>query len=98
MVRIHLPEVEGFDLNRRSFNRNAEIIRSGKGYYAAINYEGLDVQGTIFPTVEGAMRDMISNLQAKGFFKLRSRVNFKGQRYLAEWEPWIDYPDLAKVK
>jgi hypothetical protein len=97
-MRVEIHQVEGFDLNRRSFNRNAEIIRSGKGYYAAINYEGLEVQGTIFPTIEGAMRDMITNLQAKGFFKLRSRVNFKGQRYLAEREPWIDYPDLAKVK
>ena len=97
-MRVEIHQIEGFDPNRRSFNRNAEIIRSGKGYYAAINYEGMGVQGGIFPTVEGAMRDLISNLQPKGFTRLRSRVNFKGQRYLAEREPWIDYPDLAKVK
>ena len=97
-MRAEIHQVEGFDPNRRSFNRNAEIIRSGKGYYATLNYEGLEVQGTIFPTIERAMRDLISNLQAKNFFRLRSRVNFKGQRYLAEREPWIDYPDMAKVK
>ena len=97
-MRVEIHQVEGFDPNRRSFNRNAEIIRSGKGYYAAMNYEGKQVQGVIFNTIEGAMRDLISNLQAKGFLKLRSRVNFKGQRYLAEREPWIDYPDLSKVK
>jgi len=97
-VRVEIHQVEGFDSNRRSFNRNAEIIRSGKGYYAAINYEGLEVQGMIFPTIEGAMRDLVSNLQVKGFSKLRSRVNFKRQKYLAEREPWIDYPDPAKVK
>ena len=97
-MRVEIHQVEGFDPNRRSFNRNAEIIRSGKGYYATLNYEGLEVQGTIFPTIEGAVRDLISNLQAKNFLRLRTRVNFKGQRYLAEREPWIDYPDLAKVK
>ena len=97
-MRVEIHQVEGFDPNRRMFNRNAEIIRSGKGYYAAMNYEGQQVQGVIFNTIEKAMQDLISNLQAKGFSKLRSRVNFKGQRYLAEREPWIDYPDLAKVK
>jgi hypothetical protein len=24
---------------------------------------------------------------------MRSRLNFRGQRYLAEREPWIDYAD-----
>ena len=97
-MKVEIHQVEGFDPQRRSFNRNAEIIRSGKGYYALLNYEGMEVQGAIFPTIEGAMRDLIVNLQAKSFLRLRSRVNFKGQRYLAEREPWIDYPDLAKVK
>jgi hypothetical protein len=97
-MRVEIHQVEGFDPNHRSFNRNAEIIRSGKGYYAAINYEGLQVQGMIFNTIEGAMRDLISSLQAKGFSRLRSRVNFKGQRYLAEREPWVDYSDAVKAK
>ena len=97
-MRVEIHQVEGFDPNPRSFNRNAEVSRSGKGYYAAINYEGLQTQGQIFPTIEGAMRDLILNLQAKGFSRLRSRVNFKGQRYLAEREPWVDYPDPVKVK
>ena len=97
-MKVEIHQVEGFDPNPRSFNRNAEVIRSGKGYYAAINYEGLQIQGQIFPTIEAAIRDLISNLQAKGFSRLRTRVNFKGQRYLAEREPWVDYPDPVNVK
>lgn len=97
-MRVEIHQVEGFDLSHRSFNRNAEVFRSGKGYYAAMNYEGQQVQGMIFNTIEKAMQDLISNLQAKGFSRLRSRVNFKGQRYLAEREPWVDYSDTVKVK
>jgi len=97
-MKVEIHQVEGFDPSHRSFNRNAEVFRSGKGYYAAMNYEGQQVQGMIFNTIEKAMLDLISNLQAKGFSRLRSRVNFKGQRYLAEREPWIDYSDAVKAK
>jgi len=97
-MRVEIHQVEGFDPGHRSFNRNAEVIRSGKGYYAAMNYEGQQVQGMVFNTIEKAMLDLISNLQAKSFTRLRSRVNFKGQRYLAEREPWVDYADTVKVK
>jgi len=58
-----------------------------------LHYEGLRVEsGTHF---EAAMviGDLAERLQRLGFTQLRSRVNFKGSRYLAERQPWIDYPD-----
>lgn len=91
VVEIH--QVEGFDPQRRSFNRNAEIHRSDQGLSARFFYEGLRVDtGTHFE-VEGAMSELAERLRKLGFTQLRSRVNFKGSRYLAERQPWIDYPD-----
>jgi hypothetical protein len=34
-------------------------------------------------------------MQGFGFTKLRTRANFKGTKYLAEKETWLDYQDLA---
>jgi hypothetical protein len=34
-------------------------------------------------------------MQGFGFTKLRTRANFKGVKYLAEKETWLDYQDLA---
>jgi len=34
-------------------------------------------------------------MQRFAFSRLRTRANFKGTKYLAEKETWIDYPDLA---
>jgi len=34
-------------------------------------------------------------MQRFGFGKLRTRANFKGSKYLAEKETWLDYQDLA---
>jgi hypothetical protein len=39
--------------------------------------------------------ELVQKLQALGFSRLRTRANFKGSRYLAEKETWIEYPDPA---
>lgn len=89
VTEIH--QVEGFDPQHRSFNRNAEIQRGDQGLAARFFYEGLRVDtGTHFE-VEEVMNDLVERLQKLGFSQLRSRVNFKGSRYLAERQPWIDY-------
>ncbi|MEW6684527.1 MAG: hypothetical protein AB1451_16665 [Nitrospirota bacterium] len=89
---IEIHQVEGFDPQHRSFNRNAEIHRSEQGLSARFFYEGLRVDtGTHFE-VEQVMADLVTRLQKIGFTQLRSRVNFRGSRYLAERQPWIDYP------
>lgn len=88
---IEIHQIEGFDPQHRSFNRNAEIHRSEQGLSARFFYEGLRVDtGTHFE-VEEALTELVDRLQKIGFTQLRSRVNFRGSRYLAERQPWIDY-------
>ncbi|MFZ5876232.1 MAG: hypothetical protein ACOYXU_07460 [Nitrospirota bacterium] len=91
MIEIH--QVEGFDPQHRSFNRNAEIHRSEQGLSARFFYEGLRVDTGTFFEVDQVMHDLAERLRQVGFTMLRSRVNFRGSRYLAERQPWIDYPD-----
>jgi len=43
--------------------------------------------------VAEALRALVAKLQQVGFSRLRTRMNFRGNRYYAEKEPWIDYPD-----
>jgi len=38
---------------------------------------------------------LVEAMQGYGFSKMRTRANFKGTKYLAEKETWIDYPDPA---
>jgi hypothetical protein len=91
LMEIH--QVEGFDPQRRSFNRNAELHRSEQGLSGRFHYEGLRVETGLHVEVHLVMNDLVERLQRLGFAQLRSRVNFKGSRYLAERQPWIDYSD-----
>jgi hypothetical protein len=91
LMEIH--QVEGFDPQRRSFNRNAELHRSEQGLSGRFHYEGLRVETGLHFEVHLVMNDLVERLQRLGFAQLRSRVNFKGSRYLAERQPWIDYSD-----
>jgi hypothetical protein len=45
--------------------------------------------------IEPAVKELIEKLQDFGFTRLRTRPNFKGNRYLAEKETWVDYPDRS---
>jgi hypothetical protein len=38
---------------------------------------------------------LVDKLRELGFRRMRTRPNFKGKRYLAEKETWVDYPDTA---
>jgi hypothetical protein len=58
-------------------------------------YEALTVEGHSHPTIAAAVQELIELMQGLGFTKLRTRANFKGVKYLAEKETWIDYQDLA---
>lgn len=90
---IEIHQLEGFDPQRRSFNRNTEIHRNESGLSGRFHYEGLKVEtGTHFE-VHLVMADLVDRLGQLGFAQLRSRMNFKGSRYLAERQPWIDHPD-----
>jgi hypothetical protein len=58
-------------------------------------YEALTVEGHSHPTIAASVKELVEAMQGFGFTKLRTRTNFKGTKYLAEKETWLDYQDLA---
>ncbi len=90
---VEKHQLEGTDPSDRYFNRLMPVKRVDRGYSTSIMYEALIVESDIHRTVQAAITDVVTKLQEHGFTKIRTRVNFKGQRYLAEKESWIDYPD-----
>jgi hypothetical protein len=90
---VERHQIEGQDERRRVFNRLVDVQRTEKGYSAIFFYEGLTFETDSSRTVEESLRKLISRLQKAGFSNLRSRLNFRGQRYLAEREPWVAYPE-----
>ncbi len=92
---VERHQIEGSDPSDRSFSRAILVSRIANGYAGKVTYEALAVEGQSQPTVAGAVRALVEKLQGLGFGHLRTRPNFKGRRYLAEKETWIDYPDPA---
>jgi hypothetical protein len=92
---IEKHQVEGVDPSDRYFNRAVLVNRTTSGYAAKVMYEALTVQGHSHPTIGAAIQELIEAMQGFGFSKMRTRVNFKGTKYLAEKETWIDYQDPA---
>ena len=90
---VEKHQLEGTDPSDRYFNRLMPVNRVDRGYTTSVMYEALIVESGTHRTVQAAITDVITQLQELGFTKLRTRVNFKGQRYLAEKESWIDYSD-----
>jgi len=75
----------------RMFSRDVVIHVDEEGYTGRFAYEGLALRSGAHLTVEEAIAEIARKLQRKGFASLRTRVNFREERYLAEREPWIDY-------
>jgi hypothetical protein len=92
---IEKHQIEGNDPPRRYFSRMVPITRTATGYSAKFQYEAVTAETGSLPTVAGTLQDLAAKLQEKGFSRLRTRINFRGKRYLAEKEPWVDYPDPA---
>lgn len=92
---IERHQIEGNDPSDRSFNRCVLVSRTRSGYSAKVTYEALSVEGQPHPTVGGAVKSLAEKLHDLGFRRLRSRLNFKGRRYLAEKETWVEYPDAS---
>ncbi len=90
---IEIHQLEGQDDRDRVFNRRIELFRTEKGYRAVFHYEGITIESSAMRTVSDSLLEIVSRLQKLGFHRLRTRLNFRGQRYLAETEPWADYPD-----
>jgi hypothetical protein len=92
---VEKHQLEGVDPSDRYFNRAVLVNRTPSGYAAKVMYEALTVEGQSHLTIADAVTELVQKLQALGFTRLRSRVNFKGSKYLAEKETWIEYPDLS---
>lgn len=92
---VEKHQLEGVDPSDRYFNRAVLVNRTPSGYAARVMYEALTVEGQSHPTIAAAVAELVQKLQAFGFTRLRSRANFKGSKYLAEKETWIDYSDQS---
>lgn len=91
---IEKHQLEGTDPSDRYFNRLIPVKRVEKGYSASVMYEALTLNSQVHRTPQDAITDLIGQLRQLGFSKMRTRLNFKGQKYLAEKETWVEYPDL----
>ncbi len=92
---VERHQIEGNDPSDRSFNRSIQVSRAAQAYQAKVMYEALTVEGHPLPTIAGAVRSVVEKLQELGFTRIRTRPNFRGKRYMAEKETWVDYPDFS---
>ena len=90
---VEKHQLEATDPSNRYFNRSVAVKRVDRGYSAYLMYEDLELESQVYPTVSGAIKDIVAQLHNHGFTLIRTRLNFKGQKYLAEKETWIDYSD-----
>lgn len=90
---IERHQLEGNDPSDRYFSRSILINHIPQGYQATVMYEALTVEGHAQPTIAGTVTSVIDQLRTLGFRRMRTRTNFKGRRYLAEKETWIEHPD-----
>lgn len=90
---IEKHQLEGNDPPGRSFSRMAMITRTATGYTARVQYESVSAEAPSLPTIAETLRHLAGQLQKMGFTRLRTRLNFRGKKYYAEKEPWVDYPD-----
>lgn len=90
---VERHQLEGNDPSDRYFSRSILVSRTPAGYAAKVMYEALTVEGQPHTSIPAAVKSLVEKLHEFGFRRLRTRANFKGRRYLAEKETWIDYPD-----
>ncbi len=90
---VEKHQLEGIDPSDRYFNRIVPVKHVKRGYVSSMVYEALVTESGIHQTTGEAVRDIVDKLHPLGFTQMRTRLNFKGQAYLAEKESWVEYPD-----
>jgi hypothetical protein len=90
---VEKHQIEGVDPSDRYFSRAILVNRTASGYSAKVMYEALTVESGSHSTIIATINELVEKLQGFGFTRMRTRANFKGTRYLAEKETWIDYAD-----
>lgn len=91
MEPSEIHQIEGFDPRKRMFNRNLFVYKKDKQYAAQFTYENLHLESTHFSTPFEAVQELVRSVQSQNFTQLRTRLNFKGKKYLTELEPWVDF-------
>ncbi|MBI1819507.1 MAG: hypothetical protein HYR81_04195 [Nitrospirae bacterium] len=91
MTPAEIHQVEGFDPRKRSFNRNFSVYKKDRSYFIQFTYEESHVETPPFQTPAEAVKALAKTLEDKNFTLLRTRINFKGEKYLTELEPWINH-------
>ena len=91
---VERHQLEGMDPSDRYFNRMIPIKRVERGYSGTVMYEALNLESQVYRTVQEVLKDITDQLRELGFTTMRTRLNFKGQKYLAEKETWVDYSDV----
>ncbi len=88
---VERHQLEGMDPSARYFNRTISVKRVDRGYSGKVMYEDLERESGVFPTVSEALTEVVKMFHDLGFIEMRTRLNFKGQKYLAEKESWVEY-------
>ena len=94
---VERHQLEGNDPSDRYFSRAILVSRVAQGYIGKVTYEALTVEGQSYPTITAAIGSVVGKLRELGFRRMRTRPNFRGKRYLAEKETWIEYPDSPSL-
>ncbi|MFQ5588640.1 MAG: hypothetical protein ACE5F7_07355 [Nitrospiria bacterium] len=89
LFEVH--QIEGFDWDSRMFSRDVRVEVDENGYFGTFSYEGIKFKTESYPTVDEVLSDATRRLHKKGFTDLRTRVNVREDRYLAERENWVDH-------
>ena len=90
---VERHQIEGVDPSDRYFSRTIFVNRTASGYATKVTYEALTVESGSHSTITAAVKELVEKLQGLGFTRMRTRANFKGTRYLAEKETWVEYAD-----
>ncbi|MEK7286271.1 MAG: hypothetical protein AAB035_03120 [Nitrospirota bacterium] len=91
---FEIHQMEGVDPTGRMFSRDAVIDVDEGGYKGVFRYEGISIQSGEYPTIEETLSELATKLQRKKFLDIRSRLNFREERYYAEREPWVYYGQI----
>lgn len=85
-------QIAGLDDRERGFNRLAEVTCSEEGYCAALQYETTRIVTDWYENEVAALLNLISQLHARGYIQLRTRLNFQGETYLGSQHEWVEHP------
>jgi len=90
----NIYQIAGIDDLGRGFNRQVEMKISNGTFQAVFRYERFLLATKPQVTEPAAIAMLVTQLQDRGYTQLRSRLQFRGETYLANQELWKEHPDL----